>query len=469
MPHQDLPRPSRSDAPPQDLKDVLDWLTDGIAFDGLAARRTCTWTPRGLTWAALLWAGADEPTLAQRFASARTLVRLAGEQADTTAATYQAFLKRLHAWTASLMLALVLAFRQRMRTALAERFTVAGFEAFGVDGSRLQLPRTASNQGHFARPTRQHARRRRRRSPAETRAEAARRKKAEDPQLWLTMMVHLGTGLPWDWRTGPTDSGEREHLRQMVDALPDEALIVADAGFVGYDLWQTLRQSGRHLLVRVGSNVRLLSRSGVARTGDGLVWLWPDHAARRGQPPLVLRLIVVREGRHPVYLVTSILDEARLPGRAVAELYRLRWGVELFYRHFKQTFGRRKLRSHRAENAVLEADWSLLGLWALSLHGQVQLSYDAIPAATVSVAGLLRVYRSAMRDYGRPLTPGRSLSVRLSQAVIAPSTRSHKASRDYPRKKRERVPGAPELRPATEREIERGERLLNAHFKRLTA
>ncbi|MEW4571531.1 hypothetical protein AB1L88_26970, partial [Tautonia sp. JC769] len=111
----------------------------------------------------------------------------------------------------------------------------------------------------------------------------------------------------------------------------------------------------------------------------------------------------------------------------------------------------------------------LVGLWALSLHGQVQLSYDAIPAAAVSVAGLLRVYRSAMRDYGRPLAAARSLDARLSRAVIAPSARSHKASRDYPRKKRERVPGAPELRPATEREIEQGERLLNAHFKRLTA
>ena len=44
-------------------------------------------------------------------------------------------------------------------------------------------------------------------------------------------MWHVGTGLPWDWRTGPSDSSEREHLGQMIESLPKGALIAADAGF----------------------------------------------------------------------------------------------------------------------------------------------------------------------------------------------------------------------------------------------
>ena len=40
--------------------------------------------------------------------------------------------------------------------------------------------------------------------------------------------------------------------------------------------------------------------------------------------------------------------------RQIAQIYKARWGVELFFRTFKQTFGRRKLRSHRAEHAQLE-------------------------------------------------------------------------------------------------------------------
>ena len=61
----------------------------------------------------------------------------------------------------------------------------------------------------------------------------------------------------------------------------------------------------------------------------------------------MLRLVVAHGGRHPVYLVTSVLDGEELSDEQVINIYALRWGVELFYRHFKQTFGRRKLRSHR--------------------------------------------------------------------------------------------------------------------------
>ncbi len=45
--------------------------------------------------------------------------------------------------------------------------------------------------------------------------------------------------------------------------------------------------------MRVGSNVKLLKKLGYARERDGLVYLWPDRAAQKHLPPLVLRLTVV--------------------------------------------------------------------------------------------------------------------------------------------------------------------------------
>lgn len=50
--------------------------------------------------------------------------------------TYQALLKLLRVGTTVLVVVL----HRRMQEDLDERFTVAGFAAFGVDGSRLQLP-----------------------------------------------------------------------------------------------------------------------------------------------------------------------------------------------------------------------------------------------------------------------------------------------------------------------------------------
>jgi hypothetical protein len=257
---------------------------------------------------------------------------------------------------------------------------------------------------------------------------------------------------------------------QMIAALPAGALVTTDAGFVGSQYWKAVRDSGRHLLIRVGANVRLLTGLGYyARERDGLVSLWPDREAARQQPPLVLRLVVARGRRHPVYLVTSVLDAKVLSDQEVIKIYALRWGVELFYRHFKQTFGRRKLRSHRGENAEVEATWSLVGLWALCLHGEVELAADGVAACCVSVAGLLRAYRGAMREYRSCPGPGESLWERLSAAVIDTYKRSNKTSRDYPRKKHPRVIGAPEIRPATNVEIEIARQIKDNHPSQLTA
>src|SRR5262249_33039609 len=418
MPHQDPTRPTESPAHHQDLKVVLDWLLAGTDFSAARFRDLCTWTPRGLTSAALLWAWSDELTLSARFEAARKIAIQALGLTELTARTYQAFLKLLRAWTVALAAAVVPALRRRMQADLADRFVVGGYDDFGADGSRLELPRTASNEARFApRPKRPKAPRRRARGRT-ARAAAARAKKANSPQMWLTVMFHVGTGLPWDWRAGPSDSSEREHLGQMMAALPAGALGTADAGFVGYEYWKALLDSGRQFLIRVGANVRLLKGLGYVKERDGLVYLWPDREAARLQPPLALRLVVARGPRHPVYLVTSVRDDRALSDAEVIAIYRLRWGVELFYRRFKQTFGRRKLRSHRGANAEAEATWSLLGLWSLCLHGQVELACDSIPASGVSAAGLLRAYRGAMRAYRSRPAPGESLWERLSAAVI---------------------------------------------------
>ena len=56
-------------------------------------------------------------------------------------------------------------------------------------------------------------------------------------------------------------------------------------------------------------------------------------------------------------LVTNVLSKTRLSDKQIVEIYKARWGIELFFRTFKQTFGRRKLRSHSAENA----NWNWIG------------------------------------------------------------------------------------------------------------
>jgi hypothetical protein len=446
MPHQDQGGSASAPA----IAVALEWLVRPQLFGQWSFRKNCRWTPASLVRAALLWAWGEETALGDRFFAARqTIARLTDKQQESV--SYQAFVKLLKRHSALLLFALVEALQRRMREALQDSYRVAGYVAFGVDGTRIDVPRTVANEQAFgARRCRTRRRGRRRR---------AAHKKAAAPRLWLTTLWHVGTGLPWGWTHGASDASEREHLLQMLAWLPERSLLTADAGFVGYEFWKTLLDGGHDLLIRVGANVTLLKQLGCYRECEGRVYLWPDRAARRRQPPIVLRLVVAQGGKHPVYLVTSVLTKTAISDRQVIELYRARWGVEVFYRSFKRTFGRHKLRCASPDNARVELDWSLAALWAACLYAKHEQHLAGEDVTRTSVAGVLRILRRAMRD------PGMALADQLAAALIDSYLRENKTSRDYPRKKTD-PPGtaSPIIQMATEEQV-----TLASEIKRLTA
>ena len=475
MAHQDQGRNGSKCSHAHDLHMAFRWLMTGVSMSGIAFRAECTWTPQMLVFASLLWAWSDEKTLIERFLTARKIIinRHAGQ--PEPAGSYQAFVKLLRKWTEPLLEALSAAFRQRMMQSLAAVWMVEGWLVFAVDGSRMDVPRTRKNEQRYSPKSKlsraaQKRRRQRRRRRAAQAAQAARERQANTPRIWLTMLWHVGSGLPWDWRAGPSDSSERGHLQEMLGSMPAGSLLTADAGFVGYDLWQAVLDAGHQLLVRVGGNVKLLKKLGYARERDGLVYLWPDRAAKKHLPPLVLRLAVVtKPGRGPIYLVTSVMSHKTLSNTRMAVIYGKRWGIEVYYRHCKQTFERRKLRSHNPDNAMVELHWSLLGMWAMGLHSHARLVGQGVLPEQISFAGVWRAYRRAMRGYKSPPDPGERMKQMIDRAILDAYERKNKASRDYPRKKQEQATGPPILRNATRAQVQQAIQVKRQLKKGLTA
>lgn len=471
MAHQDQGLAVERCGNAHDLHGALRWLLSGVSLSGIVFRLDCTWTPQALIFAGLLWAWSDEKTLFERFATSRKIIKiLFGEQAEP-ATSYQAFVKLLRRWTAPLMGVLQIAFRNRMIRALARVWKIEGWEVFAADGSRVDVPRTRKNEARYSPKSKlsREAQKRRRQRRRRQSSQEARQRKANVPRIWMTVVWHVGSGLPWDWRTGPSDSSERGHLQEMLSSLPARSLLTADAGFVGYDLWKMVLDAGHPFLVRVGSNVKLLKKLGYARERHGLVYLWPDQAAKKRLPPLVLRLIVVASGRHPVYLVTSILPTEELTDRQAAAVYRRRWGIEVYYRSAKQTFERRKLRSHNPDNAMVELHWSLLGMWAMGLYAHCRLVRRGVPPQRISFANVWRAFRRPMRQFNAAADPGERLTEILDEAILDPYVRKNKSSRDYPRKKQERAAGPPVILIASRAQVRQAQAIKAERRKRLTA
>jgi hypothetical protein len=448
-------RPSKVEANRSSLRRAVEWVVNEGMFAHLRLHGNVKWTAAALVRLAILWVWSGESSLVA--AAEEAIAQVKAFWGTAPVASYQALTGALKSYTAQLLPVL-----WRRLQGLAEGCHQASWRVglwlvLGMDGSRLNVPRTEKNELRFCRLRKKRGKKKRRGKKRTRHAQPRRQAKKKShydpqpvgPQLWLTLLWHIGSRLPWCWMLGPSYASERAHVLELLQqqTFPENTLFCGDAGFVGYDFWQAIAQGGHHFLVRVGSNVRLLKRLGYVRERAGIVYCWPQEAMRKNRPPLVLRLLHFRDGRGDVYLVTNVLSESALSEAQTSEIYRRRWGIELQFRSFKQTYVRSKLRSRSPDCAEIECHWSLLGLWMVQLLAYKEQTTAGEPPPQTSIATVLRIVRAIM--YNLDLSDG-SLSQQLRNATTDTYQRhSKKKSRNYPRRKEEPSAGPPQILVAT--------------------
>jgi hypothetical protein len=357
--------------------------------------------------------------------------------------SYSGWCAALQARSAEILPAVVRRLRGRMQ-AMSAFWCREGWVAFAADGTRAECPRTEANERDLG----------------------CAGKQRTTPQLMLTTLYHLGTGLPWAFRVGPGTESERCQLAQMIEELPWGLLLVADAGFAGYELCAALQNRGRHFLLRVGSNIHLLRELGYAYEVQGqTVYLWPQKQQQKSKPPLVLRLIVLGSAAKPVYLITDVLDPKELSDAQAKTFYAMRWGIEVFYRSYKRTMDHHKMLSRTPATCLEELRWTLIGLWLMGLMSVEQIvAADKDPLAW-SVAASRNCLRRALRGAVSGQRPRTALRVQLAHAVKDRYVRQRpKAARNWPRKKQESPPGPPKIHTATLEEVELAKQLTSENI-----
>ena len=419
-----------------DLLEAIGRYLPGRGVPLIEPDRRIRWTDRLLVVAAIVMSWCQASVAADAFDMARDAVVSMYRSRRRPGRSLTGFLSALRRRSFALLGIVVRTLRQAVVRVSGSYWRLGPWVLMGVDGSRVECPRTAENEKAFG----------------------CGGKKKTTPQQWVTVIFHVVSGVLWDWRRGRADAAERPHLRQMLGGLPKRTLLLADAGFTGFELLRKILSAGHDFIVRVGSNVRLLRRLGYRlREHDGIVYLWPANQRRRR--PLVLRLVVVHDGRKAVYLLTSVLSEAVLTDQEIGGIYRWRWGVEVLYRSLKQTMGKRMLRSDSPKLARVELDWAMVSLWLLGLLAAEETMRAGAEPGRWSVAIALRAVRRAMQRLEIATTEG-GLFGQLARATKDNYVRRRKkAARNWPHKKRERPPGAPKVRIATGAEVRRAQAL----------
>lgn len=409
------------------------WFLPANILSGLTLHGNITWKPHQLVIQVFCWTWSNAHALTDAFDEATQYCRtLLGAPALST---YQGFMGALVKWSPTLIPILINALRQHAQEIGGRFWRVGQWVPIAFDGSRSTVPRTQSNETAYRAPNHgqgKTAKYRQKKTKGMRRTNNQKNKpQLPKPQVWMTLLWHVGLRLPWAWRLGPSNASERDHVMTMLceEDFPKRTLFCGDAGFIGYPLWAKILERKSDFLVRVGANVHLLVESlngRIVQEGqDQFVLCWPKDAQRDGGTPLRLRLIHTRIKKTKLWLLTSVLDRAKLTMSQMQSLYQLRWGIEVEFRGLKQTLNRGQLRSRNDGRVLVELDWSILAmavaeLWALKEQmgspSTKRASKKDVPR-TRSLAGTMRALRWCLRNLREACELGRGLADRLREAV----------------------------------------------------
>ena len=222
-----------------------------------------------------------------------------------------------------------------------------GHRVVVVDGTGLSMPDTPANQEHWPQQRSQ--------TPG-----------CGFPQMTVCACFNLHSGALLSYRTASRKRHELPLLREQWDTFKPGDILLADKGFCSYyDVWQA-QQKGIDSVFTLARRTPVEAASAVETLGaDDLLIRWPKPKWNAGlsytkdvwdrlPDGLMLRQIHVKVEEpgfrtQGYYLITTLLDEEIYSASDLANLYRQRWEVELFFRDLKTTLGMDILRCRTPE------------------------------------------------------------------------------------------------------------------------
>jgi hypothetical protein len=416
------------------------------AQDRHKKHKDCRWGLHALllTLAVFTWAAGD--TQEERFEVARAFYVDAlapkRKRPGKSVEGFRAALARLPMYVLRLFAS---GLRRALLVKLRPWLRDSGFIPIGCDGSRLACPCTQELERYLGTSGKKKG----------TKKKDAKKKDAKKvgvPQLWLTAMVHLSTGLPWSWRLGKANASERDHLQRLLPTLPTGALLVTDAGYYGVDLARSILQSGADFLLRVGSKSTLYAELKPAQGWrDGMVMLWTKRDQQAKKPPLFLRLIRIHEAERKVdvWLLTNVTSK-RMSVEQASRFYRMRWENEGFFRTFKRTLKQVKLAGRTVRQVHREAEGALIATQLLLSQGVCARAALVNKDVRCSPRGLLVEVRRELREsHKRRGRKGYRQRLGKAGRQERPNRQSAKVKRRWESRCDHKPPKPPDIRTIT--------------------
>lgn len=199
----------------------------------------------------------------------------------------------------------------------------------------------------------------------------------------------------------------REHEINLARtlALPKGSYVVFDRGYTDYAWYRELCEDGVFFVSRLKSNA--IVTPGKKRRGRKSPGVTEDREIRLGNLSETFRLVTYRDAETDIVyqFVTNALD---LPAQTVADLYKERWQIELFFKWIKQNL---KVKSFlgTSMNAVKTQLWIALCAYLVLSFLKFQSKIGASLQRMLRILQLNLFERRDLAELFNPPTPENGL------------------------------------------------------------
>jgi len=192
-----------------------------------------------------------------------------------------------------------------------------GLRVLAIDGTTLDVPDTAANAAAFGRPS------------------THRGERTAFPQVRVLGLAECGTHAIIAAVLGPLAVGETTLAPGLFGRLGAGMLLLADRGFIGFDLWRAAAATGAQLVWRAKTN-QVLPVDRQLADGSYLSRIYAARDQHTKRDPIVVRVVEYTLGTDPgrpqrpapYRLLTTITDPVKAPAAELAALYHQRWEFE---------------------------------------------------------------------------------------------------------------------------------------------
>ena len=207
--------------------------------------------------------------------------------------------------------------------------------------------------------------------------------------------VHLEASTLLPCRLIVQGKGKSES-KSLLENIEPAAIYVMDRAYTNFELLSLILARGSDFLLRVKESIRFDSREEqVLDETDRLAGVLSDQTGElpgsphswKHLPRQMLREVVIADEHHPekpIRLLTSLLD---VPAGLIAQLYRYRWQIELFFRWLKVHANFRHLISHSKNGMSLGFHAALIAVLLMYLKTKRPLSKYAFNLLSFVASG----------------------------------------------------------------------------------